>query len=524
MKVEADIEREVFPEKLQNNFGDFNSSDLWFTVAFVATGMIAWVRIDILVVPFVIIVWGMLMMRSDAGGRRYYLVVARFRSIWRVRFKKGRSKRRVDKEGDPTVGGRTGRRRGDNKKAGSDIPHAFTSVPSDLKGKSIGVMHVKRSHTDSFIVVSEGSDIGSTPLASMHESYARMSKMVAKLVASQRGYSVGVSYLFRPDPFNTFELEAGLENFLSPAMYEPSGLNMPQKEWTDKQYREVFSAGVWSQLRTEVIPQNGRKVWMAVVITIQRNGILAKAESNRLIDEKYVKRLPINKMVRTVISGLKAAGISDPYALDRRDIHLFGRGSWDTHKLDEYNAHVAADPEAPDRDGFNEHWPREEMIAGNDFSKTDGNVATVLRVTANRKQDWQGYWAEFYTRLPGRFSSFALVGAAVTSSKEIWVLERATALLETISDLVGIQRKTRKMQKRENKLNQRADDISDSEFSQSYNILVTLRPEREEDLEDEVDDLETLGDELGISIKRIELAVHQYPALWSGTLGIGGLL
>jgi hypothetical protein len=524
MNIEADVDKEVLPEKLQGNFGDFSPSDVWFTVALLAVAMIAWVQVNFVLVPVVIVVWVFLMLRSHKGGRRYYLAGASIRSYWRVRVRKGRSSRRVDKEGDSSVGNRVGKRRGDNKKAGSDITFALTSVPSDLDGETIGIMHVKRAHTDSFVVISEGADIASTPLASQHESYELIAKMVARLVASMRGYSVGVSYLFRKDPFDMYELEANLENFLRPEMYVPSGMDVEEADRTDRQHREIFAAGVWAQLQTDVIPEEGRKVWMATVVTIKRTGALAKAESNRTIDKRYIKRLPINQMVKIVVSGLKAAGVTDPRPLDRGEIHLFTRGAWDTLDVDEYHGLVAEDPEAPYRDGFNDHWPREEMLAFNDYSRTDGNVAAVMRVSSNRKEEWQGYWPEYYTSLPGRYSCFALVGSAITSSREIWLLERGAALLISIGELLGVNYKTRSMQRREDKINRRADTIFESEFSQTYNILVTLRPEREEELEHEMADLETLGITLGITHKRIELAVHQYPALWSGTLAISGLL
>lgn len=526
MNTEAEAANEQIPGRLQNNFGDWDNSDIWFTVSCAALGVIVWQRVDFLMVALVLLVWFFLMWRSHSGGRRYYLVGAFVRSTWRARIRKGETSRTIKKQADPTIANRVGRRRGDGGSS-PDIPFAVTSVPSNNGDGTIGILHVKRAHTDSFVVVSEGADISSTPLVSQHNSYMLMGDMVAKLVSAHQGYSVGVSYEFRKDPFDSSELAVKLDEFLRPEIIHPHGATVPDDELhtlTDAQSRELFVGGVWAQLQGEMIPIYGRKVWMATIVTIRRDGVLAKAESNKTIDERHIKRLPINRMVNTVIGALKAAGVTNPRALDKGEMHGFVRGAWDTVNIEEYYDLVARDPEAPYKDGFNEHWPRKEMKAFGNYSVTDGNYATSLRIKSNPEEVTQVFWASFFTSIPTPYFACTLVGSAVRSSGEIWLLERATALLSAFGDLIGVDYKTLSMRRREEKLEKRKVDIFDTQFSQSYNIFVTLRTDGEEALNHVVEDTNSLASEYGISTQRIGLAVQQYPALWSGTLGIGGLL
>lgn len=519
MNTEVMPDNEQLPGKLEPNFGDFNTADYWFSAAALAIGVIVWGNYGVLWMPFVALAWYLCMARQKSG-RPYYLLGAFIASAWSVYVRKGN----VRQEGDPTTANQAGKRRvKKGSKDNSAIPFAATSVPADLDGETVGIMHKKGAHTDSFVIVSDGATIAAESPASQHEAYTRIADTVKQLVSSRKGYSIGVSYVFRKDPFNMAELETNLEGMLHPEVFVPSGLNVPDDELTAEQSRWLLISANWSQLRNEVIAPHGRKVWMATVVTIRREGVLAKAQSSRAISPKYIRRLPINKMVKTVTSGLIAAGVTNPRPLDKAEIHHFIRGAWDTETIDEYYDLVQQNPEAPYQDGFTDHWPHQEMRVTNQHSVTDGTYATVLRLTGNREEEWQGYWRELMGSIEAPHFSFALVGSAVRSSREVAFLERFTSLLQDVGDVVGINHKTMKMEKREARYDKRKRDIFESEFSQSYSIVIALRAGSEEELNDQIDQVESLATQLGMSTARITLATHQYPALWSATTGINML-
>jgi hypothetical protein len=370
------------------------------------------------------------------------------------------------------------------------------------------------------VIISEGSDIASLSLIGQHDAYIRLADMVRKLVGAQRGVSIGVSYVFRKDPFDSSKFEADLATFLHPEVFVPSGANLPEgQELTDEQARWLLISENWSQLRLDVCPHYGRKVWMAAVITIRREGILAKASGNQTISPKQIRKLPINKMVRIAIAGLRSAGVSNPHPLDKAEIHDFIRG-WDVMTIGDYYEARQIDPEAAYRDGFTGHWPSHEMRVGNGYSTTDGTRAAVMKITGSREQVWQGYWRQLMGQIEAPYFSCALVGSAVSSNWEVWGLERITAVVEDLGDIIGINRKTLKMEAREQKLNARKRDIFESELSQSYSILCAPRAGTEDELEEYTSQIESLADELGMSVELCKMAVLQYPALWSAVTGI----
>lgn len=519
MNTEIMPDNEQLPGKLEPNFGSFSTADMWFTAGAIAAAVLVFDRYGILWTMLVPLAWYLSMTRQKSG-RSYYLLGALIASTWIVRVRKGN----VRQEGDPTTANQTGKRRvKKGSKDSSVIPFAATSVPADLEGETVGIMHRKGEHTDSFVIVSDGATIAGQSLAAQHDAYIRIADTVKQLVSARKGYSVGVSYVFRKDPIDMPSLKTDLASMLHPEVFVPSGLHIPEEQLTPEQARWRLISANWSLLQSEVIEPYGRKVWMATVVTIRREGVLAKAQSTGSINPKYIRRLPINKMVKTVISGLIGAGVTNPRALDKGEIHHFIRGAWDTETIGEYYDQMDEDPEAPYQLNFTGHWPHQEMKVTNQLSVTDGTYATVLRLTGNREQEWQGYWRELMGSIEAPHFSFALVGSAVRSSREVAFLERFTSLLQDVGDVIGINHKTMKMEKREAQYEKRMRDIFESEFSQSYSIVIALRAGSEEELNDQIDQVESLATQLGMSTARITLASHQYPALWSATTGINML-
>jgi hypothetical protein len=323
MPNEPDLEE--LPGHTTSSFMPFTRRDRWFSVAMLAFAILTAHVTNVIGFFTMIVVWSLLMLKNE-NCRNYMTVPLYVKGL----------KRNVWTPGDATVRNRAERKRVRRKSEDDKtvVPFVVTSVPSDLGGGTIGIMHRKLEHTDSFVVTAKGSKIAALGLMGQKAFYDHQVEMIRRLVSTNRGYSVGVSFVFRRDPHDTFAFENDQAEYLHHDAMHPEALTIPEEKWTDEQYRWFVIGNNLRELRDEVIPEFTQEVWMAMVVTIKRTGVLARAKGS--INSKYVGRLPINRMAKTVITGLQTAGASGVKVLDEtggtpkflQGVHwLYGRGS-----------------------------------------------------------------------------------------------------------------------------------------------------------------------------------------------------
>jgi hypothetical protein len=502
-------EMEELPGRTSSSFLPLTRNDRWFSLAMLAFAVIVAKHTNVIGFFTMIVAWSLLLLKGESC--RYYMTVP----LW---FKG--LKHNVWAPGDATLRNRAERKRVRRKSEDDKtvIPFVVTSVPSDLGGGTIGIMHRKQQHTDSFVVTGGGSKIAALSLLGQQAFYDHLVEMIRKLVSSNRGYSVGVSFVFRRDPHDAFAFASDQAEYLHPDAMYPEALTIPEDEWTDEQYRWFVIGNNQRELREEVIPQFTQEVWMAMVVTIKRTGVLARAKGS--INSKYVGRLPINRMAKTVITGLNSAGAQGVKVLELSELHRFVRGSWDTQTIDQFYALLDNDPEAASRDGFREHWPSKQMEASNGLSITDGTHTTVLRVTNTRKEVLPSFFREFIgSMVEVPHFSFALVGEAVQAKLELAGLERLTSIVDAVGIRLGLT-KTLSGQAREERWNKRKRDVFESEFSQSFSLLIALNGGSEDELNEHIETTQTLATTKSMETSRVFMPALQYPAKWSATTGI----
>jgi len=162
------------------------------------------------------------------------------------------------------------------------------------------------------------------------------------------------------------------------------------------------------------------------------------------------------------------------------------------------------------------------MRAAHDHSITDGTFATVLRVTGQPEHVWQGFYREV-DGLDVPYFSRALVGEAARSDRDVQWLENLSAANDIFERWRGNVRESHKAQARNQKLEEHTRLMFDSQFSQSYSILIALRAQSLDELEEQVIKADEHLARLNVSYQRIRGAERQYPALWAATLGINTL-
>jgi hypothetical protein len=80
--------------------------------------------------------------------------------------------------------------------------------------------------------------------------------------------------------------------------------------------------------------------------------------------------------------------------------------------------------------------------------------------------------------------------------------------------------KTLSGQAREERWNKRKRDVFESEFSQSFSLLVALNAASEDELNEHIETTQTLATTKSMDTSRVHMPALQYPAKWSATTGI----
>jgi hypothetical protein len=532
--IEMEDTDEVIPDSTDLGFFPLTTSDWWVSLAIGAIGVIGWARTNILMLIPVMIVWLLLMARRDSG-RVYFLIVAGAKGIWRMRVKKGVvwvptvvGNGRQTSEPAAGEGAEADRWRKKLRRQPSEttvIPFATTSVPvsGDEEAANIGILHDTREHTDSIVIVAEGSAIAGMSLLDQRQAHRRIAETIKQAVTLQRGYRVGISFIFSRRPFDGFALSAEMDQLLHPDVAVPDGLEVPEDELTPSQRRALLVSA--NMHAVQAIPtQYGCEVWMAVIVTIRREGVLARAQASRSINPQYAGKLPINKMAQAVMGGLAEGGVNNPRALDRGELHTFVRGAWDLVTLDEYYEQVHQDPTLPDEENFVGHWPSKEMRVTHRYSVTDGTYSAVLRIKGVPGKVWQGFFRELSGGLKVPYFSIAHIGDSVRSDKQVFWMERGVAILDTVAELMGKDRQTRKSQERDRRANDRLDELFNAGFSQNSIHLITVHAGSAQELEEYIDQVVQYCMLLKVQCAHITGAELQYAALWSGGCGLSTML
>jgi hypothetical protein len=520
MERQAPVEMEEIPAKLSGNELSFSRSDWWFTAAMGAIAQITQTQTNALGFAVVVLIWAGLMKRLT-NGRTYRVIVKKFKSFWRMKVKKGkvyvtRSGERAGADDDSLPSATKVDRRAAKAQRRYPIPFVVNSLPRPEPSQNVGVLHIPGNKTDSIIFSGRGADTVSRSPLEIKRAGDALSEELKGVASSQRGFSVGISMVYRRDPHNRFKLEQELEEILHPQAVIPDGIFVNDEDLTADQKRWLVTSQAWNEVR-EIEAEYTYEPWMGYVITIKREGILARAESSRAIRTKDLKRLPINRIADRFLRGLNKIGVTDPYVLDKARTHAFVRAAWDYAGIDDYYRLLAEDPENAMSPSL--HWPT-EMRVGKGFANPDTTHTRIIRITGTQSMVWDGYFRKLMSTIQSPCFSMALVGETVKAQSEEFGLERLTAVIDILADLAGRTTKTRKAQDRDLRLNKRLDVVHASLYSQAYSIVLAIKETDLDELELQVDDVISLAENDGMKGEVIEEPDDQYSAMWSATTGL----
>ncbi|GEM_PF-3905713 len=521
------------PTHTSANFWAFNNPrDAQLTIFMGFVALIGWVLTSMLAVFPVAVVWALLMLRN--GKARTYVRIGRWvKGSARRRFRKGvifaRQSTDLPEEPRPvgsdvieadmadetaTVSSKKRFKKLRRRSEKRLINFVTASVPDDHSQHGhIGFVHHYPTRLDLIPITGEGASISAMSPARQQWAHETIAGLIKSLPAIGRSVSVGVSFVNRYDPADVYGYMARVEEVNHPkALTDPEVIKTP----LDQRWHTCYQ--VQEALANEFLPQT-REPWMIMLIAVRQEGVLAKASKSHIIGARWVGRLLINKAVRIAVAQLSVAGVIEPRALDLAEVNDFVRGSH-PGGIDKYYEARESDPNQRYSSEFTGHWPQWSMRATNSHGETDGICHTVLRVTAFPPNVDEAYFRRVDSQIDVPCFSRATVGEAVQSTRELWWLERGTAIISDLGTIIGIDRQTLAAQDRDRRLEERKLDIHASQYSLQFSHLYALFATSPEELDGYVDSVLTELSKHGMSAKRITGVEYQYPALWSATLGL----
>jgi hypothetical protein len=568
---ERQVELEEIPSKLNSNPLSMSRTDWWFSATMLLTGIILQNIFNSLAFLATLLLW-LLLMRRRMNRRLYLEPAAKLRSFKYMRLRKGqvypkprRKFRRwkkakaepkpgVESQPESKPAKRFGRKKSSKpprERTHWAIPFWVNAVPTPDGLGNTGVLHIPRRSSDTVIFSGSGSDLPSLDPMGQSRRYDQFAEMIQQAARQQRGIGVGVSMVFRKDPFDIFQLQRDQEDILHPQAVIPDAIYKSADELTDEDRAWAMVSETQYQLR-EDLAEIATQPRMLYCLTIRREGISNAARQSLSLERREVKRLRINRIARDTITMMEAAGISDPYALDKAELHRVVRGAHDVATIDEYYEALAKDPDKALDPRL--HWPS-TLAVGEGFSHSNKTYCGVLRITGQPGFMWHGFYRRLMVRIPARYYSIALVGETVRAKHEEFGLVRYMALLDRINEWFGTTRQSQGAQERMEKMEKRERELHASVYVQDYSILIAIRAPTLDSTEAELKAIAETVDEIqeelleenqdstpedteeetldflleetenrlkgeGLSVSWIVEPSDQYDALWAATLGL----
>lgn len=512
---QADLESLTIPnpEKIEQNFRNWNATDRILNLGFVGIGILSWMMLTdygAFGVVGTVLLWYGIMYRSRYG-RTYQVFGQWVRTQWIIWALGG-----VLWLAEPDLD--SSKLRGVLRRA---PPHQLIVD----RVATIGLVHDSKRRTDSIVVEAAGSNISSLDLAVMFEAQLAIADVI-RTVASLQGVRVGVSWVFRRRPLNQPALQDMYIRNIHPAVWAPEALDKPESDWTAFD-RRMMSLRKLTIARIDMVSAVANDVVMAAVFTLQREGALREAEKDQVISESAVTRLSIIRAAETAINGLARCGVANLRVLDAAEVHSYLRGAWDVTDSHAYNEDMAQmEAEEPGQGVETSlYWPQERIVvprkgpSKHKVIQVDNTHHAVLQITQIPPKRLPTYFRRLFgINVP--YMSVAMVGQAVKGAGEYWFLDKYKPLRDEVESKLGIIWKGPKARKRDEALELRMEEIFESVYGQDVNILIGLAHVSEQEVEDSVHEAFRVINSSNMRAARIEGESRLMGAVMAANTGI----
>lgn len=444
------------------------------------------------------------------NGRLYSLTWHVVRSVWLTRVKKG-----MVWQSAPLHAGSRRRRWDGNGLIERPRPIPLEVNTIGLDGE-IGILHHPETGTDSLVITGEGSNISSLSQRAQYDVAQRLAEAIKK-VASLKGWKVGWSFVFRRCPPNLEELGNFARANLHPEAALPEGLITPWDELTTEQKRWMRLNQNWNEV-VELVKFLGTDAVMAAVATVRRQGKLSEAASGKALDPDVINRLPISKVATTAENELAACGVVNPTTLGLRGLQGYLRRLWDVVTLPAYHRWEASTPSVEELlDPSNDRmWPQHEIVAHHDHLVMDGTYHSFIRITKRPPDSLPSFFSQIFA-IQVQYLTVTLVGEVARSNREVHLRDWGSAAMEEVENWRGHGYKRKPVEARERARKERHERIFVSRFGQRFIVLIAVSSSTRDQLEEDIDAVQTKLNLMGVDGKRVTLASQQLPALLTTT-------
>jgi hypothetical protein len=265
---------------------------------------------------------------------------------------------------------------------------------------------------------------------------------------------------------------------------------------------------------------------MAMVLTIKEAGVLQRL-SRRLsnggessISRSESRRLPIIRLARMAVGKLKDAGVNDAHIASLAETHVYMRATHDLANLQEYYERIADfDPNQElTREVLQRinPWPEYLLERDSDRCISDLTGHAFVRVTNMPGIVLANMMSGLYSSEVRRIN-IAVIGETVRGRVEETVTNRLSGLAEAVDEWSGRISQSRRGEARRRGLQEREEQVFESGWSVTYNVIIDVFFTDPTSLED---DLNLIDQELNSLIstgKPVTGAAYQLPMLWSMT-------
>lgn len=400
------------------------------------------------------------------------------------------------------------------------------------KVHQVGLIHNRRSDTDSILISGSGSDIAALSIRDQYDRQMQIAETIKK-VAGYKGLTAEIGFVIRRRPYDIVEFDISSDHNVSPDILVPasaelvhtSGMN-PEQLYKQgrigkEELRRARLNEILVQSRAEV-QTHGHNVAMITVITIKRDNRLrsaARKKGAKLLAPKETYSLKIVQLAEEACVFLEQASVRETQILDKQECEDYVRETWDVAGLDDYRkARIYGTDAGTDDEPL--HYPQIRIRTGHNSCVFDQTHHAIIRISKLPKEIEPNLMPRLFSDPAVRWLSRSLVSETGTGDAEYRLLGTFTALYENILAGFGIVRYGPKTVKQQTALEDRRQEISDQEHAEYFNIYLAAANQDPEALEQDIDQLFRAVNGIGARAERVTGRSRQIAAAITANTGI----
>jgi hypothetical protein len=363
--------------------------------------------------------------------------------------------------------------------------------------ETIGLIYNETKRTYSIVFKADGSGIRDSSRLSQYHTMRQFAALITKTtaIAGLRGLKLSMGIRNRPQDQWLIPETALLVS--DPGVVMPSAIRLG-KDPADYTQDDLMDIALHKlQNSFAELGVQSYSVDMMVVITVNENEALRLAFKSQEMKERDFRRLPIMKILNTVLPALKKLVGGDIEVLDLHGAERYLRQARDVATLFDFYGNdqlrrvlarertLSGDTRQLSDAQHYDYLPLSHIVSSRTGINVDGTFASIMDLTTFPEGETSVHDMPYLSDAESTWSSFSIIGESVRSGMEYLLTNNLTGIVSELKDKVGIISDDARSQRKANEQFDRLAEMDNAGVSQNFIVRFATLDISEDDLEEQ---------------------------------------